>query len=76
MTPVVSKRAVPSLAAEWRDNDIPSHGNVRRIDEARVRLNRVLKLTEHDRHQSENADPSPDDSTLLLMFMISFRATN
>jgi hypothetical protein len=62
--PLRASALCPSLAAEWRDNDIPSHGNVRRIDEARVRLRRVLKLTEHDRHQSENADPSPDDSAL------------
>jgi hypothetical protein len=54
----------PSLAAEWRDNSIPSHGNVRRIDKARVRLRRVLKLAERYRHQSENADPSPDDAAL------------
>jgi hypothetical protein len=47
----------PSLAAEWRDNGIPSHGNVRGIDEARVRLRRVLELAEHDRYQSGNADP-------------------
>jgi hypothetical protein len=54
----------PSLAAEWRDNSIPSHGNVRRIDEARVRLRGVRKLAEHYRHQSENADPRPDDAAL------------
>jgi hypothetical protein len=53
----------PSLAAEWRDNGIPSHGNVRGIDEARVRLRRVLELAEHDRYQSENADSGPDDAT-------------
>jgi hypothetical protein len=53
-----------SLAAEWRDNSIPSHGNVRRVDVARVRLGRVPKLAERYCHQSENADPSPDDAAL------------